>query len=55
MSEIKELREKHLREIEELQTKCIHEHITDWIEHQWAPGHANGYVKVCKNCDKIIE
>ena len=55
MSDITDLRIKHLEEIAELQTYCTHKNITGWIDEEWAPGHSYGKVRVCKNCDKIID
>jgi hypothetical protein len=53
---IKELRDKHRREIEEFQKKCKHSDISGWIDEWWAPGHSTGkQVKVCNICEKVVE
>ena len=53
---IKELREKHKKEIEEFQNKCKHPEISSWIDEWWAPGHSSGrQVKLCNICEKIIK
>lgn len=52
---IKQVRERHEKEIENFQSNCSHSKISDWIEYHWAPGHFSHYVTVCERCGKIIE
>jgi len=52
------MRERHEREIEELQENCPHpaDQRSDWMEMCWAPAHSSGYfVKECKLCGEIME
>jgi hypothetical protein len=56
MSKIEELRKKHKKEIDDLQKKCKHEKISDWLQECWAPGHLTmRSVKICLECNKIVE
>ena len=56
MSEsIKQMRERHKKEIEKLQSKCKHKDISDWMPYMWAPGHVGSPVRVCEYCEKVIE
>ncbi len=50
----KELREKFELDLKELQDNCSHDE-SDWMPYMWAPGHFGNDVKVCKNCEKILE
>jgi len=52
---IDRMRVRHKKEIENLQSKCKHERVSNWIPYMWAPGHMCGSVRVCEFCDKIIE
>jgi len=53
---IYQMRGRHKREIEELQSSCKHKELTDWMEECFAPVHSTGYmVKSCKLCGKIVE
>lgn len=52
---IKQMVRRHEKEITELQKKCPHKKISDWIDFMWAPGHFAGQVKVCEFCGKKIE
>lgn len=52
----KQLYEKYLSDLTELQNRCMHSKIYDWMEQQWAPGHSTGKeVRVCENCGAIVE
>ena len=52
----KEMLGRHIGEIEVLQRECVHEDISDWMPHYWAPGHSSHYeVKVCQGCGKVVE
>lgn len=52
----KELYSKYQSDLEELQSSCTHELLSDWMQQEWAPGHfTGGQVKVCVRCEKIIE
>lgn len=54
MKKIDKLRQRHKKEIEELQSKCKHKKSL-WMDEHWAPGHSTGRkVNVCLECDKII-
>ena len=55
MEDIKQMKNRHKMEIEELQENCKHEKISEWVDFMWAPGHYGGQVKVCKFCGKIIK
>jgi len=55
---IKEMRERHEREIESLQENCPHplDQRSDWMEMCWAVAHSSGYfVKECNLCGKVME
>lgn len=52
---IKQIRTRHAKEIEEFQINCTHPTISKWMAYMWAPGHYIGEVKVCKRCNKIME
>lgn len=53
---IDKMRDRHKKEIENLQANCKHEEISDWMEQMWAPGHFSGpRVKVCEICGKVVE
>jgi hypothetical protein len=52
---IKEMRERHQKEIEDFQNNCLHIEVSDWIPYMWAPGHYGNDVKVCERCNKIME
>ncbi len=53
---VKELRDKHKKEIEEFQKKCKHPEISDWMEEWWGIEHSTGrQVKVCNICEKVME
>ena len=56
MSEsMEQMRERHEKEIRELQDNCKHEELSDWMNFMWAPGHFDGKVKICNFCEKVIE
>ena len=55
MENIKEMRQRHKEEIENLQSMCSHPEISDWMPYMWAPGHFSGNVRICKFCGKTIE
>lgn len=53
---IDQMRDRHKKEIEDLQDNCKHEKISGWMEEMWAPGHFSGTrVKVCEVCGKVVE
>jgi len=53
---ISQMKQRHEREIAELQEQCKHTTLTAWLEEWWAPGHSTGRaVKCCEVCEKIIE
>ena len=52
----KSLRDKLELDLKELQAKCKHREISEWMEQHWAIGHYSGTdVKLCNKCEKIIE
>ena len=52
---MKELRERHKKEIIEFQESCPHEKLSDWMPYMWAPGHFSHDVKICTRCEKTME
>jgi hypothetical protein len=52
---IEQMRERHQREVVNLQENCKHTDLSGWTPYMWAPGHMSGNVKCCKFCGKIIE
>lgn len=52
---IKQIRERHAKEIEDFQENCSHSNISDWMEYHWAPGHYSHHVKICNRCQKIMD
>lgn len=50
----KELRAQFELDLHDLQEACTHEH-SEWMQSEFAPGHTVGSVKVCTNCEKVIE
>jgi len=53
MTTAKILRQQYEDELQMLQALCKHES-SEVMASEWAPGHSNGTVKVCKNCDKVL-
>lgn len=49
----RELRDKFEADLKALQDRCLHEK-TENMLNEFAPGHYNGTVEVCLNCDKVI-
>jgi hypothetical protein len=52
---IKQIRERHKKEIEDFQRDCRHSVISDWMPFMWAPGHYGLDVKICNRCNKTME
>jgi len=52
---MKELRERHEKEIIEFQESCPHSEISDWMPYMWAPGHYSHDVRICIRCEKTLE
>jgi len=52
---VKEIREKHQKEIDDFCKECPHESISDWLPYCWAPGHCAGHIKICNRCEIMIE
>lgn len=50
----KELREKFEADLKDLQEICMHSKVEEMI-HEYAPGHSIGTVRVCVNCEKIMD
>jgi hypothetical protein len=56
MENIKEMTERHKREIQELQDSCKHEKVSGWLDFYWAPMHSSGtQVKQCEFCGKVVQ
>lgn len=53
MENIKQMRERHKLEIEQLQSLCSHSR-HDRMPYMWAPGHFSNDVEVCLDCGKIV-
>ena len=55
MKTYEELKKEFENDVEELQSKCNHENISDWRIEYWAFGHVTGWqIKFCYICNKII-
>jgi hypothetical protein len=54
MENIKSMKARHEREIEELQEFCKHKK-TERMPYMWAPGHYGNDVEVCKRCGKVVK
>ncbi len=52
---ITQMRERHIKEIIEIENSCKHEILSGWEIYEWAPGHQGGEVKVCTHCGKYVE
>jgi hypothetical protein len=52
---MKELCERHAREIEDFKNACPHAKVSDWMPYMWAPGHFGADVKICLRCHKTME
>lgn len=48
------MKDRHKKEIDDLQSNCKHKNKSDWMPYMWAPGHMGNPVKVCKWCGKIV-
>jgi len=52
---VKELRERHKKEIEDFQSRCSHPEST-WMLEAWAIGHFTGYeCRDCSVCEKTLK
>ena len=49
-----EMRERHTKEIADLQENCEHKK-HHRLAREWAPGHFGNDIEVCDNCGKILE
>lgn len=47
--DIRQMRERHAKEISDLQASCEHVNVSDWIPNK------SGCVKLCEHCGKVIE
>lgn len=54
MMNAQELRLKFEIDLAELQEKCKHEQV-ETMQYSYAPGHFGAMVKVCLNCDKVLD
>ena len=50
-----QIKTRHKKEIDDLQSNCKHKERSDWMPFMWAPGHMGNPVRVCKLCGKIVE
>jgi hypothetical protein len=56
MNAAERLYEQYQRDLKRLQEACPHDHLTDWMEEWWAPGHSTGRsVRACANCNKVVQ
>ncbi len=55
MDEMKQIRERHKKEIDDFINGCPHTEISDWMPFMWAPGHYGPDVKICNRCYKTVE
>ena len=49
-----QLRNQFESDLKNLQDHCPHDK-SEWMLDSWAPGHFHGEVKVCLNCEKVME
>ena len=54
METMNEMRERHKKEIADLQKNCKHKKHKR-LPYEWASGHFGNDVKVCTNCGKILK
>lgn len=53
---LNDMQQRHKKEIKELQERCTHNNISDWMDFMWALGHFTGrQVKICNVCGKEID
>ena len=51
-----ELKKEFNEKVKQLQAKCSHPRISDWMDEWWALGHPTGFlVKKCEICDLIVK
>ena len=56
MENIDQMLDRHRKEIAELQKKCNHPEISNWMDEWWAPGHSTGRsIKTCRICGKVVK
>jgi len=52
---LREIKERHEREIQKFIDSCPHPKISEPISYMWAPGHfSDKKVRICERCNKII-
>lgn len=54
MEDIKQMRKRHIEEIQALQVGCVHNMVSECMPFAWAPGHISHCVKVCMWCGKEL-
>ena len=54
MMNAKELRVEFEAALKEIQDCCMHQK-SEWMDNSYAPGHTLGSVRVCLNCEKVLE
>ena len=52
---IKQMQQRHVVEIDELQRNCAHIEKSDWQDRLWQWGRVSHSVKVCLFCGKTME
>jgi len=52
---MKEIRERHKKEIIEFQEACPHTEVSNWMPYMWAPGHFSHDVRICMRCEITME
>lgn len=55
MKTYNELKKEFDKKVEDIQSKCKHEDVSDWIGESWAIAHKTGWqVKICNICNKVV-
>ena len=55
METYKELEEEFDKKVEDLQSKCKHESVSEWMDEWWAIMHSTGWtIKRCNICNKVV-
>lgn len=54
MNQAQILRKKFEDDLKMLQNDCPHKD-SEMMPYMWAPGHFSGKVRVCRNCELILE
>lgn len=54
MKTYNELKEEFDKKVEELQSKCKHEDVSDWIVELWVISATGWKIKICNICKKVV-